>query len=126
MIYFIFITRTHHDFFLFFITRTPPPKFKIYLSLKVQKPAIPPPKFKINQTPKLQKPVETNRQMAQAARLILRMQKELKLLLTDPPPGASFPQLSGDSDICSSSLSSIDARKFFISSLLFCVSVKSY
>lgn len=44
--------------------------------------------------------------MAQAARLNLRMQKELKLLLTDPPPAASFPTLS-DAD---SSLSSIDAR----------------
>ncbi|XP_042031810.1 uncharacterized protein LOC121778511 isoform X2 [Salvia splendens] len=48
--------------------------------------------------------------MAQAARLNLRMQKEFKLLLTDPPPGASFPTLSdyhhagGDS-----SLTSIDA-----------------
>ncbi|XP_057797935.1 uncharacterized protein LOC131014015 [Salvia miltiorrhiza] len=48
--------------------------------------------------------------MAQAARLNLRMQKELKLLLTDPPPGATFPTLSdhhhagGDS-----SLTSIDA-----------------
>ncbi|XP_059634969.1 uncharacterized protein LOC132277206 [Cornus florida] len=42
--------------------------------------------------------------MAQAARLSLRMQKELKLLLSDPPPGASFPLLSS-----SSSLSSIDA-----------------
>lgn len=46
--------------------------------------------------------------MAQAARLSLRMQKELKLLLTDPPPGASFPFLSPDSD--QSSLSSIDAQ----------------
>ncbi|GLT98581.1 hypothetical protein SLE2022_160800 [Rubroshorea leprosula] len=46
--------------------------------------------------------------MAQAARLNLRMQKELKLLLTDPPPGASFPFLSPDSDL--PSLSSIDAQ----------------
>lgn len=46
--------------------------------------------------------------MAQAARLNLRMQKELKLLLTDPPPGASFPFLSTDSDF--SSLSAIDAQ----------------
>ncbi|GER41289.1 ubiquitin-conjugating enzyme family protein [Striga asiatica] len=45
--------------------------------------------------------------MAQAARLSLRMQKEVKLLLTDPPPGASFPTLSDD---CSfTSLSSINA-----------------
>ncbi|KAH6835328.1 ubiquitin-conjugating enzyme 37, partial [Perilla frutescens var. hirtella] len=29
-----------------------------------------------------------------AARLNLRMQKELKLLLTDPPPGATFPTIS--------------------------------
>ncbi|XP_004287410.1 PREDICTED: uncharacterized protein LOC101299224 [Fragaria vesca subsp. vesca] len=43
--------------------------------------------------------------MAQAARLSLRLQKELKLLLTDPPPGASFPLLSS-----SSSLSSILAQ----------------
>lgn len=53
--------------------------------------------------------------MAQAARLNLRMQKELKLLLTDPPPGASFPTLSdcgGDS-----SLTSIDARKSLFLSL---------
>ncbi|KAK0571494.1 hypothetical protein LWI29_017113 [Acer saccharum] len=46
--------------------------------------------------------------MAQAARLNLRMQKELKLLLTDPPPGASLPLLSVDSDI--SSLSTIHAQ----------------
>ncbi|KAL0308624.1 UNVERIFIED_CONTAM: putative ubiquitin-conjugating enzyme E2 37 [Sesamum radiatum] len=45
--------------------------------------------------------------MAHAARLNLRMQKELKLLLTDPPPGASFPSLSDDSS--ASSLTSIDA-----------------
>ncbi|KAL5572673.1 hypothetical protein UlMin_022270 [Ulmus minor] len=48
--------------------------------------------------------------MAQAARLNLRMQKELKLLLTDPPPGASFPNLSPDSDLAFFSLSSIDAQ----------------
>ncbi|PSS15601.1 Ubiquitin-conjugating enzyme E2 37 [Actinidia chinensis var. chinensis] len=48
--------------------------------------------------------------MAQAARLSLRMQKELKLLLTDPPPGASFPLLSPDSDPSLSSLSIIDAQ----------------
>ncbi|XP_065851171.1 probable ubiquitin-conjugating enzyme E2 37 [Euphorbia lathyris] len=46
--------------------------------------------------------------MAQAARLSIRMQKELKLLLIDPPPGASFPFLFSDSNI--SSLSSIDAQ----------------
>ncbi|CAN4103761.1 unnamed protein product [Withania somnifera] len=43
--------------------------------------------------------------MAQEARLNLRMQKELKLLLTDPPPGASFPSLAS-----SSSLQSIHAQ----------------
>ncbi|XP_052210538.1 uncharacterized protein LOC127813555 [Diospyros lotus] len=49
--------------------------------------------------------------MAQAARLSLRMHKELKLLLTDPPPGASFPLLSADSDLCSAvSFSAIDAQ----------------
>lgn len=46
--------------------------------------------------------------MAQAARLSLRMQKELKLLIEDPPPGASFPSLSSHSS--SVSLSSIDAQ----------------
>ncbi|XVF34825.1 hypothetical protein REPUB_Repub18cG0091700 [Reevesia pubescens] len=46
--------------------------------------------------------------MAQAVRLQLRMQKELKLLLTDPPHGASFPFLSPHSDL--SDLSSIDAQ----------------
>ncbi|GFP87692.1 probable ubiquitin-conjugating enzyme e2 37 [Phtheirospermum japonicum] len=45
--------------------------------------------------------------MAQAARLSARMQKELKLLLTDPPPGASFPSISHDHSF--SSLTSIDA-----------------
>ncbi|GAB4828306.1 hypothetical protein Ancab_035302 [Ancistrocladus abbreviatus] len=46
--------------------------------------------------------------MAQAARLNLRMQKELKLLRSDPPLGASFPFiLSSSDDIC---LSSIDAQ----------------
>ncbi|XP_016453599.2 uncharacterized protein LOC107777942 isoform X2 [Nicotiana tabacum] len=43
--------------------------------------------------------------MAEEARLNLRMQKELKLLLTDPPPSASFPSLTS-----SSSLSSIHAQ----------------
>ncbi|KAG2294105.1 hypothetical protein Bca52824_040774 [Brassica carinata] len=50
--------------------------------------------------------------MAQAARLSMRMQKELKLLLSDPPHGASFPHLSsaasGSGDL--SSFSSIDAQ----------------
>ncbi|GMN69790.1 hypothetical protein TIFTF001_038844 [Ficus carica] len=46
--------------------------------------------------------------MAQAARLNLRMQKELKLLLADPPPGASFPGLSSDSPDLS--LSFLDAQ----------------
>ncbi|KAK4370228.1 hypothetical protein RND71_009703 [Anisodus tanguticus] len=44
--------------------------------------------------------------MAQEARLNLRMQRELKLLLTDPPPGSSFPSLTSSS----SSLSSIHAQ----------------
>ncbi|CAK9172794.1 unnamed protein product [Ilex paraguariensis] len=48
--------------------------------------------------------------MAQAARLNFRMQKELKLLLTDPPPAASFPLLYPDSDLSSFYLSSIDAQ----------------
>ncbi|XP_071716941.1 uncharacterized protein [Rutidosis leptorrhynchoides] len=48
--------------------------------------------------------------MAQAARLNLRMQKELKLLLTDPPHGASFPHLSPTSDLSSFSLTAIDAQ----------------
>ncbi|KAJ4897692.1 putative ubiquitin-conjugating enzyme E2 37 [Raphanus sativus] len=50
--------------------------------------------------------------MAQAARLSMRMQKEVKLLLSDPPHGASFPHLSsaasGSGDL--SSFSSIDAQ----------------
>ncbi|TYH65766.1 hypothetical protein ES332_D06G077700v1 [Gossypium tomentosum] len=46
--------------------------------------------------------------MAQEARLKLRMQKELKLLLVDPPHGASFPTLSSKSDI--TDLSSIHAQ----------------
>nr|CAD1823970.1 unnamed protein product [Ananas comosus var. bracteatus] len=45
--------------------------------------------------------------MAQAARLNLRMQKELKLLMTDPLPGVSL-QLA-DNENFSSSLSSIEA-----------------
>ncbi|KAL8129656.1 LOW QUALITY PROTEIN: hypothetical protein V2J09_018811 [Rumex salicifolius] len=44
--------------------------------------------------------------MAQAARLSLRMQKELKLLLSDPPHGASFPFLSAAGDAAHSSSSS--------------------
>ncbi|CAN0901590.1 Probable ubiquitin-conjugating enzyme E2 37, partial [Linum grandiflorum] len=46
--------------------------------------------------------------MAQAARLTLRLQKELKLLLTDPPPSTTFPFLSPGSDF--SSLTTIDAH----------------
>ncbi|XP_010466866.1 PREDICTED: probable ubiquitin-conjugating enzyme E2 37 isoform X2 [Camelina sativa] len=50
--------------------------------------------------------------MAQAARLSMRMHKELKLLLTDPPHGASFPHLSsaaaGSGDL--SNFSTIDAQ----------------
>ncbi|CAA7045762.1 unnamed protein product [Microthlaspi erraticum] len=50
--------------------------------------------------------------MAQAARLSMRMQKELKLLLSDPPHGASFPHLSsaaaGSGDF--STFSTIDAQ----------------
>ncbi|KAI7725539.1 hypothetical protein M8C21_025522 [Ambrosia artemisiifolia] len=49
--------------------------------------------------------------MAEAARQNLRLQKELKLLLSDPPPGASFPHLSPNSSYRSSfSLTSIDAQ----------------
>ncbi|KAI3845093.1 hypothetical protein MKW92_011327 [Papaver armeniacum] len=56
--------------------------------------------------------------MAQAERLGLRMQKELKLLLSDPPSGVSFPMVSADpselptsssSSSSSSSLSTINA-----------------
>ncbi|CAH8261719.1 unnamed protein product [Arabidopsis lyrata] len=50
--------------------------------------------------------------MAQAARLSMRMHKELKLLLSDPPHGASFPHLSsaasGSGDF--STFSTIDAQ----------------
>ena len=60
--------------------------------------------------------------MSQAVRLNLRMQKELQLLLSDPPPGVSLVQDSDDS--CSaSSLSNIEARErpnFFTSSLYAC------
>ncbi|CAF1705704.1 probable ubiquitin-conjugating enzyme E2 37 isoform X1 [Brassica napus] len=58
--------------------------------------------------------------MAQAARLSMRMQRELKLLLSDPPHGASFPHLSsaasGSGDL--SSFSSIDARLLLLNILL--------
>ncbi|KAH0435228.1 hypothetical protein IEQ34_026638 [Dendrobium chrysotoxum] len=47
--------------------------------------------------------------MAQAARFNLRMQKEIKQLVVDPPPGVSFPFLS-DRNTSLSSLSSIEAR----------------
>ncbi|CAI0389950.1 unnamed protein product [Linum tenue] len=46
--------------------------------------------------------------MAQAARLSLRLQRELKLLLSDPPPSTTFPFLSGGSDL--SSLTTIEAH----------------
>ncbi|KFK39760.1 hypothetical protein AALP_AA3G284300 [Arabis alpina] len=50
--------------------------------------------------------------MAQAARLSMRMHKEVKLLLSDPPHGASFPHLSsaasGSADL--STFSTIDAQ----------------
>ncbi|KAJ1284208.1 hypothetical protein BS78_03G187400 [Paspalum vaginatum] len=49
-----------------------------------------------------------NYRMAQAARLNLRMQKEIRLLLDDPPHGVSL-NLSGDEN-APSSLSSIEAR----------------
>ncbi|KAK9148885.1 hypothetical protein Scep_007642 [Stephania cephalantha] len=50
--------------------------------------------------------------MAQAARLGLRLQKELKLLLSDPPHGVSLPAISPDAAATSSSssLSTIDAQ----------------
>ncbi|GMH30704.1 hypothetical protein Nepgr_032547 [Nepenthes gracilis] len=50
--------------------------------------------------------------MAQAARLNLRMQKELKLILSDPPLRVSFPHLCADDTtlLSSTSLSSIDAQ----------------
>ncbi|KAK9102634.1 hypothetical protein Sjap_019888 [Stephania japonica] len=50
--------------------------------------------------------------MAQAARLGLRLQKELKLLLSDPPHGVSLPAISPDAAASSSSpsLSTIDAQ----------------
>ncbi|PKA61702.1 putative ubiquitin-conjugating enzyme E2 37 [Apostasia shenzhenica] len=47
--------------------------------------------------------------MAQATRLNLRMQKEIRLLLADPPPGVSFPSLFA-CDSSFSPLSSIEAR----------------
>uniref|UniRef100_A0A1D1XCT7 E2 ubiquitin-conjugating enzyme n=1 Tax=Anthurium amnicola TaxID=1678845 RepID=A0A1D1XCT7_9ARAE len=48
--------------------------------------------------------------MAHAVRLNLRVQKELKLLLTDPPPGVSVLPISVDDSASSSSLSNIEAR----------------
>ncbi|KAJ0971560.1 hypothetical protein J5N97_019519 [Dioscorea zingiberensis] len=48
--------------------------------------------------------------MAQAARLNLRLQKELKLLMSDPPHGVSLPLLSDSDNASSSSLSVIEAR----------------
>ncbi|KAK1281949.1 putative ubiquitin-conjugating enzyme E2 37 [Acorus calamus] len=49
--------------------------------------------------------------MAHAARLNLRMQKELKILLTDPPHGVSLsPSDSDDPSSSSSSLSCIEAK----------------
>jgi len=53
-----------------------------------------------------------NHKMAQAARLNLRMQKEIKLLLDDPPHGVSL-NLSKDENVLSS-LSSIEASMSFI------------
>ncbi|XP_042385136.1 ubiquitin-conjugating enzyme E2 S-like isoform X2 [Zingiber officinale] len=47
--------------------------------------------------------------MAQAARLNLRLQKELKVLVTDPPPGVSFPSLSDNQNQSSLSLLSIES-----------------
>ncbi|THU62258.1 hypothetical protein C4D60_Mb01t03240 [Musa balbisiana] len=49
-------------------------------------------------------------QMAQAARLNLRLQKELKLLVTDPPHGVSLPSLSDNPNLPSVSLLSIEAQ----------------
>jgi len=57
-------------------------------------------------TPKAE--FSVNHKMAQAARLSLRMQKEIKLLLDDPPHGVSL-NLSKDENVLSS-LSSIEAR----------------
>ncbi|CAN8270536.1 unnamed protein product [Cochlearia groenlandica] len=48
--------------------------------------------------------------MAQAARLSMRMQKELKILLSDPPHGVSFPLLSSSSAAGSDDLSTIHAH----------------
>lgn len=64
--------------------------------------------------------LERERDMAQAARLNLRMQKEMKLLLTDPPPGVSLSHNDSTSSDAIS-LSTIDARKipFFLSCLSF-------
>lgn len=55
--------------------------------------------------------IDVKLEMAHAIRLNLRMQKELKLLISDPPPGVSLVPNSDDG--CStSSLSKIEARKF--------------
>ncbi|MQL80161.1 hypothetical protein Taro_012601 [Colocasia esculenta] len=48
--------------------------------------------------------------MAHAVRLNVRMQKELKLLMTDPPPGVSLLPVSADDSSSSLSLSNIEAR----------------
>lgn len=50
--------------------------------------------------------------MAQAARLNLRMQKELKILMTDPPPGVSIDISDYDN---TSSLTSFESSTFFTS-----------
>ncbi|KFK26457.1 hypothetical protein AALP_AA8G251500 [Arabis alpina] len=54
--------------------------------------------------------------MAQAARLSMRMHKEVKLLLSDPPHGASFPHLSsgasGSADLSYGASGSADLSTF--------------
>ncbi|XP_042379153.1 probable ubiquitin-conjugating enzyme E2 37 isoform X2 [Zingiber officinale] len=52
--------------------------------------------------------------MALAARLNLRLQKELKLLMTDPPPGVSFPSLSDNQNQSSLSLLTIESCIFIV------------
>ena len=59
-----------------------------------------------------------NHEMAQAKRLNLRMQKEIKLLLDDPPHGVSL-NLSEDENVLSS-LSSIEASMSFIFYFFWC------
>lgn len=54
--------------------------------------------------------VATNNLTAQAARLNLRMQKEIELLLSDPPAGVSLNLSEHESAM--SSLSSIDTSMF--------------